>query len=158
MVIPGVRGPPSVAGASARRRSASAGFSVPGGDAAGPADAAAATSAGLGGLLALQEAAGPDAAGRAQAKDQAADRAALEQGQAAMEEMGQLQADLLAGRPGAAAARLAACLDAMAAGPQAADPRLAAVLGALRLRAAVETARAGLRSGSDIEKPSAPNA
>ena len=126
---------------------------MPDGDAADTAGPAAAGPAGLGGLLALQEAAGPDAAGPAagpdRVADRAADRAALAQGQAVMAELGRLQAEVLTGRPGGGAARLAACADAMASGPQAADPRLASVLGALRLRAAVEAARAGPRPPSD---------
>ena len=182
MVIPGVKGPPSATG-PARRRPARAAFSVPGEDAADTAGTAAAGPSGLGGLLALQEAAGPDAAGQARAADAvgsavadraggaaadwaadwAANRAALEQGQAVMAELGRLQADVLTGGvltggAGNAAARLSSCVDAMASGPGAADPRLAAMLGALRVRAAIEVARAGLRPESDIEKSSPPNA
>jgi len=177
MVIPGVKGPPSATG-PARRRPAHAAFSVPGEDAADTAGTAAAGPSGLGGLLALQEAAGPDAAGQARAADAvgsavadraggaaadwaadwAANRAALEQGQAVMAELGRLQADVLTGGAGNAAARLSSCVDAMASGPGAADPRLAAMLGALRVRAAIEVARAGLRPESDIEKSSPPNA
>ena len=126
VIIPGVAAAPPAA-AARRRRLDGAGFALPE-DAPAPAPAAAAALPALG-LLAMQEAAGADAA----------DRAARQQGEALVQELGALQLALLSGTPAAAGGRLAS----LARNPaQAADPRLAAVLGALRLRAEVELARA----------------
>ena len=96
-----------------------------------PSAHAAAAAAPVLGLLAMQEAAGADAA----------DHAARAQGEALVAELGALQLALLSGAAAPGGGRLASLARSPAT---AADPRLAAVLGALRLRAEVELARAAL--------------
>ena len=113
------------------RRAGGGGFSVSGQGCAVGAPAAAPPTAGLDGLLQLQEF--EDAVTR--------DRHAKRQGQALLQALGDLQRLLLGQGPlEEALDRLSALVETC---PEAADPALAGLVGGILLRARVELARRG---------------
>ncbi len=132
VIIPGLTQASALAAAAPRRRAGQppGGFEVPEGGDLPPAAPAAPASA-LSGLLAMQEA----------AVAATGDRAAQAHAEAVMHELGVFQLELLRGRPGGAAPRLASLARAT---PHTFDPGLAALLGAVRLRAEVEAARSAM--------------